>query len=159
MSITLRRATRADLPALARLAVQLVHQHHAFDEQRFALFPRLEEGYTWFLGRELDDADAVILAAATDHGAIVGYAYGRVEDRSYEALLERHGALHDLFVDESARGAGVATQLVHAMAAALKAMGAPRMVLSAAEKNERAQRLFAKLGFRRTMVEMTLELP
>ena len=27
-----------------------------------------------------------------------------------------------------------------------------------ADKNERAQRLFAKLGFRRTMVEMTREL-
>ena len=88
MSITLRRATRADLPALARLAVQLVHQHHAFAAQRFALFQRLEEGYAWFLGRELDDADAVVLAAARDDGTIVGYAYGRVEDRSYEALLE-----------------------------------------------------------------------
>jgi len=158
--ITVRRATRADLPSLAPLAVQLVHQHHAFDAQRFAVFPRLEEGYAWFLGRELDDADAVVLAAVRESDdAIVGYAYGRVEDRSYEALLERHGALHDLFVSEDARGSGVATHLVQEMAAALKAMGAPRLVLSAAEKNERAQRLFAKLGFRRTMVEMTLELP
>jgi RimJ/RimL family protein N-acetyltransferase len=35
----------------------------------------------------------------------------------------------------------------------------PRVILGTAEKNERAQRLFTKLGFRRTMIEMTRELP
>ena len=42
--------------------------------------------------------------------------------------------------------------------AALEARGAPRCVLSTAEKNESAQRLFARAGFRRTMIEMTREL-
>jgi GNAT superfamily N-acetyltransferase len=36
--------------------------------------------------------------------------------------------------------------------------GAWRVVLSTAERNEAAQRLFASTGFRRTMIEMTLEL-
>jgi ribosomal protein S18 acetylase RimI-like enzyme len=36
--------------------------------------------------------------------------------------------------------------------------GAPRVVLGTAEQNEPAQRLFERLGFRRTMVEMTREL-
>ena len=40
----------------------------------------------------------------------------------------------------------------------LKSRGAPRVVLSTAEQNEHAQRLFASAGFRRTMVEMTREL-
>ena len=162
-SIAVRRATRADLPAVVPLAVSLVHQHHGFDPLRFALFERLEEGYAWFLGRELDDADAVVLVATRPHGddgdRVVGYAYGRVEARSYEQLLDRHGALHDLFVEEGARGLGVATRLVARMMTELAAMGAPRVVLAAAAQNERAQRLFEKLGFRRTMVEMTRELP
>jgi RimJ/RimL family protein N-acetyltransferase len=34
----------------------------------------------------------------------------------------------------------------------------PRVVLWSADRNETAQRFFARLGFRRTMVEMTLEL-
>lgn len=159
MSIVVRRAARADLPALVPLAVQLVTQHHAFDPLRFAMFERLEEGYAWFLGRELDDGDAVVLAAVDAEERVVGYAYGRIEERSYEALLDRHGALHDLFVAESARGAGAATLLVERMLTELRAMGAPRVVLAAAQKNARAQRLFAKLGFRATMVEMTRELP
>jgi ribosomal protein S18 acetylase RimI-like enzyme len=40
----------------------------------------------------------------------------------------------------------------------LKTRGAPRVVLSTAEQNGEAQRLFARGGFRRTMVEMTAEL-
>ena len=42
--------------------------------------------------------------------------------------------------------------------AELKARGAPRLVLSTAEKNKVAQRLFDRAGFRRTMIEMTREL-
>jgi ribosomal protein S18 acetylase RimI-like enzyme len=34
----------------------------------------------------------------------------------------------------------------------------PRIVLSSAERNEGAQRFFTRMGFRRTMIEMTREL-
>jgi RimJ/RimL family protein N-acetyltransferase len=37
--------------------------------------------------------------------------------------------------------------------------GAPRVVLWTADRNSAAQRLFERLGFRRTMIEMTKELP
>jgi ribosomal protein S18 acetylase RimI-like enzyme len=40
----------------------------------------------------------------------------------------------------------------------LRERGAPRVVLWTAENNAGAQQLFAKLGFRRTMIEMTREL-
>jgi ribosomal protein S18 acetylase RimI-like enzyme len=65
--------------------------------------------------------------------------------------------VHDVVVDESARGEGIASRLVEEAAAWLVARGVPRVMLWTAEKNEAAQRLFKKLGFRRTMVEMTRE--
>jgi RimJ/RimL family protein N-acetyltransferase len=37
----------------------------------------------------------------------------------------------------------------------LEALGAPRIVLSTMVRNESAQRLFAAVGFRPTMLEMT----
>jgi RimJ/RimL family protein N-acetyltransferase len=40
----------------------------------------------------------------------------------------------------------------------LASRGMQRVVLSTAEGNVGAQQLFARLGFRRTMVEMTREL-
>jgi hypothetical protein len=48
--------------------------------------------------------------------------------------------------------------LLDATLAALEELGAPRVVLSTAERNEPAQLLFACAGFRRTMIEMTREL-
>jgi RimJ/RimL family protein N-acetyltransferase len=38
-------------------------------------------------------------------------------------------------------------------------LGVPRVILMSAAKNEGAQRFFARLGWRPTMVEMTRELP
>jgi ribosomal protein S18 acetylase RimI-like enzyme len=40
----------------------------------------------------------------------------------------------------------------------LRDRGAPRVVLGTAQRNEAAQRLFERLGFRRTMIEMTREI-
>lgn len=160
---TIRRATIADLPVIAHLAAQLVRFHHALDARRFFCEEPVEPGYEWWLGRELNDPKAVILVAerAGQEGepkGIVGYAYGRVEERDWNMLLDACGCLHDVYVAEEGRGAGVGAALVEAMAELLKGMGAPRLVLSAATHNLPAQRLFEKLGFRRTMVEMTREL-
>jgi ribosomal protein S18 acetylase RimI-like enzyme len=78
-----------------------------------------------------------------------------VEGWDYMALRGPAGALHDLVVDRAHRGQGVGTLLLDAALAFLKSRGAPRAVLSTAEQAEGAQRLFARAGFRRTMVEMT----
>jgi ribosomal protein S18 acetylase RimI-like enzyme len=65
--------------------------------------------------------------------------------------------LHDIVVDPDHRREGVGRLLLDATLAWLDARGAPRIVLSTAERNEAAQRLFAAAGFRRTMIEMTRE--
>jgi ribosomal protein S18 acetylase RimI-like enzyme len=72
-------------------------------------------------------------------------------------LLDAHGALHDVWVEEELREQGIATRLMEAMIARLEGMGAARIVLSTAWQNARAHDLFAKLGFRPTMIEMTRE--
>ena len=70
-------------------------------------------------------------------------------------LLESHGALHDVLVAKGARKTGVGEALVREMCARLEALGAPRVLLHTAVQNDAAQALFEKLGFRRTMIEMT----
>jgi len=61
-------------------------------------------------------------------------------------------------VDPAHRRGGVGRALLDATIASLEARGAPMVVLSTAERNEAAQRLFASAGFRRTMIEMTRDL-
>ncbi len=68
------------------------------------------------------------------------------------------GVLYDIVVDPAHRRNGVGRMLLDATLEALNARGAPRVVLSTAERNQSAQRLFDRAGFRRTMIEMTREL-
>ena len=156
--VTIRPATSADLTAVGRLAAMLVRLHHDFDAQRFiAASPRTEEGYAAYLASQLDKASVLLLVAVRD-GKVMGYTYAGIEGFDYMALRGPAGALYDIVVDPEHRGSGAGRQLLDATMAALGQRGAPRVVLSTAERNEAAQRLFARAGFRRTMIEMTREL-
>ena len=157
-SVDIRPAAPADLPAIGRLGALLVRTHHDFDPERFiAATPQTEHRYASFLGTQLDEPNIVILVAVRD-SEVLGYTYAGVEGPDYMSLRGPAGALYDIVVDPAHRGHGVGRTLLDATLEALDARGAPRVVLSTAERNESAQRLFARAGFRRTMLEMTREL-
>ena len=158
MSAVIRPAAAADMPAVGRLAAQLVRIHHDFDPKRFiAATGETAHGYGSYLGTQLAKDDIVILVAVEDR-EVRGYTYSGVEGTDYMALRGPAGVLYDIIVDPAHRGRGLGRLLLDATIAALAARGAPRIVLSTADKNENAQRIFAAAGFRRTMVEMTREL-
>ena len=154
----IRRAKPADVPALGRLGALLVKEHHEFDPQRF-IAPTAEtaQRYGWFLGTQLSKRDIVVLVAA-EGDDVVGYTYAGLEGYDYMALRGPAGAFYDIVVDPSRRRRGIGRMLLDATLEALVAAGAPRVVLSTAQQNEAAQRLFTNAGFRRTMIEMTREL-
>jgi ribosomal protein S18 acetylase RimI-like enzyme len=156
--VTIRRATATDLPALGRLGASLLRSHYAFDPLRF-MAPRgdPESGYAWFLGTQLEEDDVAIFVAE-QAGVVVGYVYTGLEPQSWKELREAAGFIHDVAVVPEAQRHGVASALVDAACEWLRSVGAPRVVLWTAEKNDGAQRLFARRGFRRTMIEMTREL-
>ena len=84
--------------------------------------------------------------------------YAGIEPQSWKELRDAAGFIHDVVVAAEAQRHGVASALVEAACEWLRSIGAPRVVLWTAEKNDGAQRLFTRLGFRRTMIEMTREL-
>ena len=146
------------MPAVGRLGAMLVRLHHDFDPQRFMpASAGTEHGYGSFLGSQLDDPDVIVLVAERD-GQVIGYTYAGVEGVDYMSLRGPAGVLYDIVVDPAHRGHGVGRMLLDATLATLQRKGAPRVVLSTAEQNATAQRLFEHAGFRRTMIEMTREL-
>lgn len=157
-AVTIRPAQPADVAAIGRLGALLVRTHHDFDPERFiAATPRTAHGYGSFIGTQLAEPDIVVLVAERG-GEVLGYTYASVEGHDYMSLRGPAGVLHDIVVDPAHRGEGVGRMLLDATLAALATRGVPRIVLSTAERNEPAQRLFARAGFRRTMIEMTREL-
>jgi GNAT superfamily N-acetyltransferase len=156
--LTIRRAVETDLPALGRLGAELMRVHVTFDPLRF-MDPGAdpESGYAWFLGTQIHDDEVAIFVAEADGGP-VGYVYAGLEPQSWRELRDAAGFVHDVVVSRDARRSGVATALMAAALSWLKSRGAPRAILWTAEPNQAAQQLFGRLGFRRTMVEMTREL-
>lgn len=156
--VAIRLAIPADLPAIGRLGALLVRMHHDFDPARFiAATAQTERGYASYLGTQLEKPDVLVLVADRG-GEVLGYTYAAVEGTDYMSLRGPAGVLYDIVVDAPHRGQGVGRMLLAAAVSALGARGAPRVVLSTAECNTAAQRLFARAGFRRTMIEMTREL-
>ncbi|MDP9036967.1 MAG: GNAT family N-acetyltransferase [Myxococcota bacterium] len=151
---SVRCAEERDLPRLGQLAGGLVRMHHEADPKRFMLVDDVEQGYARWFSSELQRAEAIVLVA--DRGdEVVGYAYGRLEGRDWNMLLDRHGVVHDVYVDAKVRRCGAGRWLLHTLVEELEGRGAPRIVLSTMVANEAAQRLFRSCGFRATMLEMT----
>ena len=155
--ITIRPAAKADEAALGRYGAALMRQHHAADPRRFLLTKQPEIGYGRFLVSQLGDPDVLVLVAENETG-IVGYAYADIEPLSWRDLRGPCGIVEDVFVDESARQQGAGRALMEAAVAWIRSRGRSQVVLSTMSGNEAAQRLFERLGFRRTMIEMTLDV-
>lgn len=156
--VRIRRAVPADLPALGRLGALLLDVHYGFDRLRF-LSPGagVADGYARFLGTQLAEADSLVLVAERD-GAIVGYVYAGIEPYSWKELRDEAGFIHDVVVASEGRGAGAATALMEAAFEWMRGRGAVRVMLWTSPANTQARRVFDRMGFRSTMVEMTLEL-
>lgn len=161
IDIVLRPAVPEDAAPLGRLAYQLVKLHTDFDPLRFI---RIDDpaapGYGRFLSSRTGDSRTIVLVATVqENGAekIVGYTYASMEGKDWNDLRDAVGALNDIFVDAAYRRQGVAKKLALATFAKLEELGAPRIILKTAAKNETAQRFFRSLGFRDTMIEMTRE--
>ena len=156
--VIIRPATRADLATIGRLGALLVRTHHDFDPKRFIPATRqTEQGYASFLGTQLERPDVVVLVAVQDD-RVIGYTYAGIEGTDWMSLRGPAGVLYDIVVDPERRRHGVGRVLLDATIARLKSLGTHQVVLSTAERNDHAQRLFVGAGFRPTMIEMTRDL-
>ena len=136
----------------------LVREHYEFDPLRFmSAPPGVERGYGGFLISRLKDPESFVLVAERD-GRVAGYVYGALEPTNWMELRDAAGVVHDIVVDPEHRRAGVGRLLMNSAFDWLRDHGAPRVILSTAYRNESAQKLFAAVGFRPTMIEMTREL-
>jgi ribosomal protein S18 acetylase RimI-like enzyme len=158
MTVEIRTAERRDVAALGRLGAMLMRTHYEFDRQRFlAPGAGTESGYASFLGVMLESPDTCVFVAE-EEGKVVGYVFAALEPLSWKELRGPAGFIHDVAVAEEARHSGAGTRLMQAAIDWLRQQGAPRVILWTAAPNAEAQSLFHHLGFRDTMIEMTMEL-
>lgn len=89
-------------------------------------------------------AEGSQLLARDGNGEAIGFA---TVLWSWDTLLgARIGIMHDLFVRPESRGGGVAGSLIEACRRLARDRGAARLTWSTAPDNERAQRVYERVG-------------
>ncbi|HEX8289976.1 MAG TPA: GNAT family N-acetyltransferase [Pyrinomonadaceae bacterium] len=156
MSVTFRRAVREDARTIAEFAHKLVEQHQQYNPKRFAEIADKEQ-MTMFYGSQTQAKDAAVLVAEFEK-RVVGFAYIKYEAKNYADLLVSAAWMHDLYVEETARGQKAGKLLLEKAVEVAKQLGAEKLMLTAAFQNKRAREFFEHNGFRTTMVEMMFDL-
>ncbi|HEY1064505.1 MAG TPA: GNAT family N-acetyltransferase [Pirellulales bacterium] len=155
-SLLIRPAVAADVAALGRLGAALARQHAEYDPGRYHLPADVEAAYRAQFVEHIGRAGSVVIVAES-RSAVIGYAFGLIEQPCFVSLTGRAGWIHDLYVLPDARGLGAGGKLLDAAIAGLRAIGCPGGVLLAvAAQNAAGAALFQKRGFRPSLQEMTL---
>ena len=157
MAVVIREATREDAETIARFAMLLSERHLEYDVDRFISLNDAE-GAKWYYGSQTEADNAVILLAE-EEGRAIGFGFIQFEAVNYADLLKSAAWLHDIYIEESARGSGTGKKLIEASVAAAKRLGADKLMLHVAAKNAFGAEFFERNGFRTTMLEMMLKLP
>lgn len=144
MTLTIRLLQAADITAVG----QLFDQYRQFYEQA----PDLSQAQR-FMAERLERRESVVLVAQANSGALVGFCQLYPSFCSVEAAPIY--TLYDLFVAPQARQKGTGRQLMLAAEARAVADGMVRMDLTTARANEKAQSLYASLGWERDDVFLT----
>jgi len=154
--ITIRPATASDQEHLGRFGGALMRQHHTADPKRFIQVEQPESGYGRFLVSQLSSPNSLVMVAEHS-GTVIGYVFAEVESTSWMELRGPCGVVHDIYIDEAARRLGAGRKLMSAAIAWIRSKDRSQVVLLTKSRNEHAQHLFTTLGFRPTMIEMTLD--
>jgi len=136
----IRRAVVADAEALASFGARLFASTYGDDTPAADLNAYLSEHF----GRDLQSAEIVdpsgcVFVAIDDAGELVGYAH---------AMGQAQGMpLNRLYVDERARGTGLAARLLEAIETHGRGLGQQKLQLSVFDKNARAIAFYRRSGF------------
>ncbi|MEE1295583.1 MAG: GNAT family N-acetyltransferase [Bifidobacterium sp.] len=147
-SLTIRRATQDDIPAIDDLLTQ-VNNVHA--QGRPDLFVPGGRKYTDDeLSLIIDDPDERPIFVAEHSGKVVGYAFCQREDFATSTNMVPHVTLYidDICVDEAARGKHVGTALYEYVLTYARSCGYYNVTLNAWACNPGAVKFYESLGMK-----------
>jgi GNAT superfamily N-acetyltransferase len=146
-SLVVRQAVLADLDALARL-FDLYRQFYKASSDVAAAKA--------FLAARFNHGESVLFIAE-DAGQAVGFT--QLYPSFSSTAMGRIFILNDLYVDASARRAGVGARLLGAATAFARAMGAVRISLNTDVQNVAAQATYEREGWERDQKFYTYNFP
>lgn len=154
----IRRASEADIAAIVAMQAVIHREHLAWDAARWSTRTSPAEVYPAWLAELTRAASDGLVLVATAKDQAIGYAVADVEAESPRHWIPQAVYLHDLYVDPTHRGQGVARAMMDELLRWAAATHPTLQVrLTTAAQNDAARRFFARYGFRACAVEMLRE--
>ena len=100
--------------------------------------------------------DSFIFVAEDENGVSLGFIHLKISQDYYKS--ERHGHISDIIVAPEGEGHGVGKALMNAAETWARDHGFKWLTLNVFSHNERALRLYEKLGYGRDMIKYLKEL-
>jgi len=151
--ITTRRATLADLDILLEFEQGIVRTERPFD-------PTLKEGRIHYYDiAEMIKAQHIEVIVAELNGEIIGSGYARIENSKVYLKHPKHAYLGFMYVKPEHRGKGVNKKVIAALRDWAIGKGITEFRLDVYSENLPAVKAYEKIGFKKHLIEMRMELP
>ena len=144
--MTIRKATKNDIPSLLSLLSQVLEVHH---KGRPDLFRTGAVKYTESeLSVLLEDLSRPVFVCTNEEGLVLGYCFCILKEEKDSNILTDIKTLYidDLCVDESARGRHVGSSLYRYALDFAKSVGCYNVTLNVWALNEDAMEFYRRMG-------------
>lgn len=149
-TMTIRRATRADAPALTEFGARTFRETFAADNTADDMRLHLESAWRPELQlAEIADPKLDTLLAFTETRVLAGFAQVRDDFGPKNVPVVKPVELKRFYVDSPWQGSGLARELMTAVEEAARARGGRELWLGVWQRNERARAFYRKCGFRK----------
>jgi ribosomal protein S18 acetylase RimI-like enzyme len=149
---TIRPARLSDLPKLLLFEQGIIGAERPFDD---AIKP--DPVHYYDIG-EMISAPHIEIVVAETEGEIMGCGYARIEITKHFLKHPRYAYLGFMYVDPAHRGKGVNSAVIAALKTWVLAQHITEMRLDVYEGNFAAIKAYEKVGFRKHLISMKLDL-
>jgi ribosomal protein S18 acetylase RimI-like enzyme len=149
--LIIRKFEDKDSEVIARMSEDFIDYIATLDPQKRVIKrDRYGIDYLEKQLRDIKNKNGIFLVAETQNN-ICGYGIGLVEslepDDLMEVLPHTPGRIAELYVDDKYRGMGIGTQLLNELESYLKEKGCNPIHIGVFVPNQRARKLYEKLGY------------
>lgn len=147
-TVTIRDANAQDRPALARMMQGLNQFEDAITGDRLTDAESAARHVSYLEDIVMDDGGCVLVADLA--GAVVGFLIAFIEEDDGHYLkpeARKHGYISDLYVDDTARGRGVARALMTEAERLFREMDIKTMQIGVLAANKGARAVYEKAGY------------
>ena len=164
MKIKILRATKLDIPKVAKLAEAFEEESYKMIDKKNKYHLELEESIKnpskkieKDLYQELKNRNYQILVAK-DGKEIIGYFTFSIRKGADFAKLKKHGRLNFAYIKKEYRGKGIFKSFIKEAKKWFKKKNVKIVTLQTLISNKRAKRIYYKMGFKDMVVDMVGKL-